>query len=67
MLNSKVIHVNGVFLGTAIMNSSMSTLRFYATHESVRALHNACMPDLLALYCQVRRLFNSSRLTLQGA
>ncbi|WP_373317560.1 hypothetical protein [Gluconobacter thailandicus] len=45
----------------------MSTLRFYATHESVRALHNACMPDLLALYCQVRRLFNSSRLTLQGA
>jgi len=67
MLNSKVIHVNGVFLGTAIMNRGMDTLRFYATHESVRALHNTCMPDLLALYCQARRLFNNSRLTFQPA
>ncbi|MFT8716595.1 MULTISPECIES: hypothetical protein [Gluconobacter] len=62
MLSSKVIHVDGVFLGTAIMSGSLNTLRFYATHESVRALHNACMPDFGALYAQVRSLFNRSRL-----
>ena len=62
MLSSKVIHVDGVFLGTAIVSASLNSLRFYATHESVRALHNACMPDFGALYAQVKSLFNRSRL-----
>ncbi|MFT8808291.1 hypothetical protein [Gluconobacter sp.] len=62
MLSSKVIHVDGVFLGAAIMSESLNTLRFYATHESVRTLHNACMTDFGALYAQVRSLFNRSRL-----
>ncbi|EHH68237.1 hypothetical protein [Gluconobacter morbifer] len=63
MMSSKVIHVDGVFLGTAIVCDGLNTLRFYATHESVRVLHNACMPDLLALYAQVRRLFKRNMLT----
>lgn len=64
MLSSKVINVDGVFLGTAIMGRGMRTLRFYATHDSVRALHNALLPDLGALYVQVRHLFKNNRLLL---
>ncbi|GBR71145.1 hypothetical protein [Gluconobacter kanchanaburiensis] len=62
MLSSRVIHVDGVFLGTAIMSGGLNALRFYATHESVRALHNACMPDFGVLYDQVKKLFNRNRL-----
>ena len=61
MLSSKVIHVDGVFLGAAILQEGLNTLRFYAAHESVRALHNACLPNLAALHTQVRRLFDMSR------
>lgn len=61
MLSSKVIHVDGVFLGTAIVCGGLGALRFYATHDSVRALHNVCMSDFGALYAQVRNLFNRNR------
>ncbi|QDH17115.1 hypothetical protein [Swingsia samuiensis] len=61
MLKSKVIHIDGVFLGTAIEGANEQAIRFYAAHESVKALHNTYMPDLLALYCQVKLLFKRSQ------
>ncbi|MFT9400594.1 hypothetical protein [Acetobacter sp.] len=53
MLDSKIIEIDGVFLGTAILTGSTAGLRFYAAHESVRSLHNAVEPDLAGLSRQV--------------
>ena len=54
MLGSTVIEINGVFLGSAILVSESGTRRFYAAHDSVRALHNELLPDLGALKQRVR-------------
>ncbi|EHH68755.1 hypothetical protein [Gluconobacter morbifer] len=55
MLGSTVIEINGVFLGVAILVSASGVRRFYAAHESVRALHNEILPDLAVLRHQVAR------------
>ncbi|WP_049762973.1 hypothetical protein [Gluconacetobacter diazotrophicus] len=49
MLNSTIIEIDGIFLGTAILVAGSRLLRFYAVHDSVRALHNQVLPDLAAL------------------
>nr|WP_294914507.1 hypothetical protein [uncultured Neokomagataea sp.] len=61
MLSSKVIHVDGVFLGTAIMADAGAVFRFYATHDTVRELHGISMPDLSLLVERARRLFKNRR------
>lgn len=54
MLGSTIIEINGVFLGAAILVSTSGTRRFYAAHDSVRALHNELLPDLVALQQRIR-------------
>jgi len=54
MLGSTIIEINGVFLGAAILVSESGTRRFYAAHDSVRALHNELLPDLVALQQRIR-------------
>ncbi|QDH24860.1 hypothetical protein D5366_06100 [Neokomagataea tanensis] len=61
MLNSTVIHVEGVFLGTAIMTADREGFRFYATHESVQELHDTILPDVDLLAERARRLFGSRK------
>lgn len=57
MFDSKIIEVDGVFVGAAIITGIATSLRFYATHESVRSLHNVLMPDLAALRAHVTATF----------
>mgnify|MGYP003362468861 CR=1 FL=1 len=57
MFDSKIIEVDGVFVGAAIVTGIATSLRFYATHESVRSLHNILMPDLAALRAHVTATF----------
>lgn len=57
MLASKIIEIDGVFLGTAIVSGNSTGLRFYAAHESVRVLHNVVEPDLVGLSLQVAHQF----------
>ncbi|GBR18512.1 hypothetical protein AA0616_1313 [Komagataeibacter nataicola NRIC 0616] len=57
MFDSKIIEVDGVFVGAAIITGLATSLRFYATHESVRSLHNAILPDLAALRHHVTATF----------
>lgn len=49
MLGSTIIESNGIFLGVAILVSQTGLRRFYAAHESVRALHNETVDDLATL------------------
>lgn len=67
MLSSKVIHVDGVFLGTAIMTDARAVFRFYATHDTVRELHGLSMPDVSLLTERARRLFKNRRPVLAPA
>ncbi|GCE81097.1 hypothetical protein [Komagataeibacter oboediens] len=57
MFESKIIEVDGVFVGAAIITGIASSLRFYATHDSVRSMHNAILPDLVALKQRVTATF----------
>ncbi|MCE2563218.1 hypothetical protein [Komagataeibacter sp. FNDCF1] len=60
MLESRIIEIDGTFVGTVIMETDRVTQRFYATHDSVRAFHNRTLrgPDDLAR--QVARLYRRS-------
>lgn len=61
MLESKIIEIDGVFLGTAIQVQGVGGRRFYAAHESVRALHNAVEPDFAVLARHVAQQFHRNR------
>ncbi|GBQ77450.1 hypothetical protein AA14337_0825 [Acetobacter malorum DSM 14337] len=50
-----------MFLGTAIQLSGEQGQRFYAAHESVRALHNAIKPDVAMLARQVAQAFRQNQ------
>ena len=64
---SKIIEIDGVFLGTAIQMSGEAGQRFYAAHESVRALHNAIKPDVAMLARQVAQTFRQNRIAPYAA
>ncbi|WP_342628900.1 hypothetical protein AAC691_03025 [Nguyenibacter vanlangensis] len=49
LLDSMIIEVDGTFLGAAILLAGGRRLRFYAVHDSVRALHNQVRPDFESL------------------
>ncbi|ACI50606.1 conserved hypothetical protein [Gluconacetobacter diazotrophicus PA1 5] len=66
MLNSTIIEVDGIFLGAAIVLDGLGGRRFYATHDSVRSLHNQTLPDLVVLTHRVAQQFRRARLC-QGA
>ncbi|MBS0999582.1 hypothetical protein JK169_00895 [Acetobacter persici] len=67
MRTSKIIEIDGVFLGTAIQMSGEAGQRFYAAHESVRALHNAIKPDVAMLARQVAQTFRQNRVASYAA
>ncbi|WP_240161821.1 hypothetical protein [Gluconacetobacter azotocaptans] len=60
MLESTIIEIDGVFLGTAVLFAS-GLLRFHAVHDSVRALHNQLLPDLDSLRHKVGLHFRKVR------
>ncbi|PYD49211.1 hypothetical protein NJLHNGOC_08860 [Novacetimonas cocois] len=60
MLESTIIEIDGIFVGTAIVLANVAGRRFYATHDRVRALHNAVLPDLGSLRRRVARLFRAT-------
>ncbi|MCP9319544.1 hypothetical protein KBX73_07115 [Acetobacter persici] len=64
---SKIIEIDGVFLGAAIQMSGEAGQRFYAAHESVRALHNAIKPDVAMLARQVAQTFRQNRVASYAA
>ena len=64
MLSQKSIEIDGGFLGTAIGSGGAAGLRFYAAHDSVRALHNVVEPDLAGLSLQVAYQFRQNRKAL---
>jgi len=61
MHSSTIIEFDGIFLGTAIRVPGIDAPRFYATHDSVRALHNASLPDIAALRRRVTAHFLNVR------
>jgi len=61
MHSSTIIEFDGIFLGTAIRVPGIDAPRFYATHDSVRALHNSILPDLASLRRRVTAHFLKSR------
>ncbi|MBS0981316.1 hypothetical protein [Acetobacter thailandicus] len=67
MLLSKIIEIDGVFLGTAVFSDQESHPRFYAAHESVRGIHDAVKPDFCGLFQHVARQFRCNRFNVRPA
>lgn len=57
MLDSQIIEIDGIFVGTAIQMDQNQSRRFYATHDRVRSLHNMVVPDIAALKNRVAQTF----------
>ena len=49
MVESDVVEIDGVFVGTAILQPNRVDRAFFATHDRVRALHGAVLPSLAAI------------------
>lgn len=45
MYESHAVESDGVFLGAIILDVNRTSHRFYATHDSVRALHNQTLNE----------------------
>ncbi|NLI27500.1 MAG: hypothetical protein GX413_08950 [Acetobacter sp.] len=64
MYNSRIIEDNGTFLGALILENDDNTRRFYATHDSVRSLHNLTMGNTEELKRHVIRYFRHGSVSL---
>ncbi|PAL21139.1 hypothetical protein [Acetobacter syzygii] len=60
MFESRIIEINGTFVGTIILEEDRQTRRFYATHESVQSLHNKRYPSGQDLRTLVIRKFKTT-------
>ena len=67
MLESRIIEIDGTFVGTVIVETDRVTRRFYATHDSVRAFHNRTLRGSDDLTHQVARLYRRSHVARAAA
>ncbi|GAO00100.1 MULTISPECIES: hypothetical protein [Komagataeibacter] len=67
MLESRIIEIDGTFLGTVILEADRQTRRFYATHDSVRAFHNRTLHGSDDVTRQVARLYRRSHVDRHDA
>ncbi|MDG6093515.1 hypothetical protein LOC54_00035 [Acetobacter sp. AN02] len=61
MYESHTLEVDGVFVGTIILETDREKHRFHAVHESVRPLHNQSLQDRHELVRQAESRFRRSR------
>ncbi|MBB2168098.1 hypothetical protein HLH36_06975 [Gluconacetobacter aggeris] len=61
MYESQIVEIEGTFLGALIVEGDRRTRRFYATHDSVRPLHNRVLAEPDELTRQVARQFRHAR------
>ncbi|MFT8776779.1 MAG: hypothetical protein ABF893_08995 [Gluconacetobacter liquefaciens] len=45
MFESRIVEIEGTFLGALIVEADRKTRRFYAAHDSVRPLHNCVLAE----------------------
>lgn len=57
MLESEVVEIDGVFVGTAILQPNRVDLAFFATHHRLRPMHGNILPSLAALRHQAAHHF----------
>ena len=57
MVESDVVEVDGVFVGTAILQPNRIGVAFFATHERLRPLHGAVLSSLAEIRQQAARHF----------
>ncbi|GCE82066.1 hypothetical protein [Komagataeibacter diospyri] len=67
MLESRIIEIDGTFLGTVILEADRQTRRFYATHDSVRAFHNHTLQGHDDVARQVARLYRRAHANARRA
>ncbi|MFS3136610.1 hypothetical protein ACLRDC_14765 [Gluconacetobacter sacchari] len=53
MFESRIVEIEGTFLGALIVEADRKTRRFYAAHDSVRPLHNRVLAEADELTRQV--------------
>ncbi|MDE7548581.1 hypothetical protein PY793_11380 [Acetobacter fabarum] len=59
MFESRIIEINGTFVGAIIIEEGNQPRRFYAVHESVQSLHNKRYPNGQDLQISVLRKFKT--------
>ncbi|MCE0744642.1 hypothetical protein LWC05_12185 [Acetobacter sicerae] len=60
MYESHTVEIDGVFLGTIILDTNRTSHRFYATHDSVRVLHNQILNERRELVRRAAAQFRGS-------
>ncbi|WP_419730705.1 hypothetical protein [Lichenicola sp.] len=63
MLKSDVVEVDGVFVGTAILQPNRTDRAFFATHDRVRMLHGKILPSLASVRWHAARQFHAAAST----
>ncbi|NPD65653.1 hypothetical protein HN018_15815 [Lichenicola cladoniae] len=60
MFKSDVVEVDGVFVGTAILQPNRIDRAFFATDDRVRPMHGKILPSLAAVRWHAARQFHSA-------
>ncbi|GEN64192.1 hypothetical protein [Acetobacter oeni] len=66
MFASQTLDIDGVFLGTLIVDRGQKGHRFYAAHDSVRSLHNRVLAEADELRRQAVAQFRRALATTGG-
>lgn len=61
MLASHIVEVDGIFVGSLILDRSNERRRFYAVHDSVRSFHNRLLDQSGDLHRQILYQFRRAR------
>lgn len=65
MVESAVVEVDGVFVGTAILRPGLAGRVFFATHERLRLMHGRVLPTLAALRHEAARQYRGASTTAE--
>ena len=57
MRESTVIEIDGVFVGSAILQANREDRVFFAVHRSVGAMHRRVLPSLAEVHAQARQCY----------
>ncbi|GBQ80155.1 hypothetical protein AA14337_1640 [Acetobacter malorum DSM 14337] len=67
MLTSRILEIDGIFVGSLIQDCKRCERRFYAVHDAVKSFHNHILDRSGALSRQITQQFRRARASAASA